>query len=101
MMDWRDEGEVLNASEVAWGRPDGGFMWAPDCAFRNGVYYFYFPHPSGSGTNWNYTWKVGVATGLKPGGPFTPLTNYMAGVGAFSMIDPAVFIDDDGQAYFY
>src|SRR5215470_15017375 len=28
MVNWRDEGEILNASQVAWGRKEGGFMWA-------------------------------------------------------------------------
>ncbi len=34
-------------------------MWAPDCAYKNGTYYFYFPHPSE--TNWDNSWKIGVA----------------------------------------
>jgi hypothetical protein len=102
MVNWRDEGEVLRASEIAWSGPPGGFMWAPDCAYANGKYYFYFPHPSDpSGTNWNYTWKIGVATSLSPCRDFTPLTNYIQGVGGFAMIDPDPFIDTDGQAYLF
>lgn len=102
MVNWRDEGEILRSSEVAWSGPPGGFMWAPDCAYKNGTYYFYYPHPSDpSSTNWNYTWKIGVATSIEPARGFTPLTNYIQGVGGFSMIDPAVFMDDDGQAYLY
>lgn len=98
MANWRDEGEILRASQIDWGRPQGGFMWAPDCAFKNGKYYFYFPHPSS--TRWNDTWKIGVATSSSPVSDFTP-QGYIQGVGGFSMIDPAVFIDDDGQAYLY
>jgi len=64
MVNWKDEGQILEASQVPWGTPDGNFMWAPDCAYRNGTYYFYFPHPSGS--PWNSTWKIGVATSTKP-----------------------------------
>lgn len=102
MVNWRDEGEVLRASEIAWSGPPGGFMWAPDCAYANGKYYMYFPHPSNpSGTNWNYTWKIGAATSLSPCRDFTPLTNYIEGVGGFSMIDPDPFIDSDGQAYLF
>jgi Glycosyl hydrolases family 43 len=102
MVHWRDEGEILRASQVPWSGPPGGFMWAPDCAYANGKYYFYFPHPSDpSGTNWNYTWRIGVAVGLSPGRDFTPLTNYIRGVGGFSMIDPDVFIDTDAQAYLF
>lgn len=98
MVNWRDEGEILRASQVSWGRPEGGFMWAPDCAYRNGTYYFYFPHPSGS--DWNKTWKVGVATSKKPASDFQP-GGFIEGVGGFSMIDPCVFTDTDGTAYFY
>jgi hypothetical protein len=98
MVTWRDEGEILRASQVSWGRPEGGFMWAPDCAYKDGTYYFYFPHPSGS--DWNKTWKVGVATSTKPASGFTP-QGFISGLGGFAMIDPAVFMDADGQAYIY
>jgi len=98
MVFWRDEGEILRACQVSWGRQEGGFMWAPDCAYRNGTYYFYFPHPSGS--DWNKTWKVGVATSTKPASDFKP-GGFIEGVGGFSMIDPCAFTDTDGTAYFY
>ena len=32
MVNWTDHGENLNSSQVPWGRKEGGFMWAPDCA---------------------------------------------------------------------
>ncbi|MGC9942283.1 MAG: family 43 glycosylhydrolase [Verrucomicrobiota bacterium] len=102
MVNWRDEGEILRSSEIVWSQPPGGFMWAPDCAYANGKYYFYFPHPSDPGeTGWNRTWKIGIATSLSPCRDFTPLTNYIQGVGGFSMIDPDVFVDTDGQAYLF
>ncbi len=96
MVTWVDHGEILRSSQVEWGRPEGGFMWAPDCAYKNGTYYFYFPHPSG--TEWNKTWKIGVATSKHPAKDFI-VQGYIKGLE--SMIDPCVFIDDDGQAYFY
>ena len=99
MKDWVDHGEFLHSRDVEWGRPEGGFMWAPDCACKNGKYYFYFPHPSG--TDWNSTWKVGIAVSDSPTGGFK-VQGYLEGLGdAFSMIDPCVFIDDDGTPYFY
>ncbi|UZR97449.1 family 43 glycosylhydrolase [Chondrinema litorale] len=98
MVNWKDHGEILRATQVKWGRPEGGFMWAPDCAYKDGTYYFYFPHPSGS--DWNNTWKIGVATSKKPASDFKS-KGYIPGVGGFAMIDPSVFIDDDGQAYLY
>ena len=95
---WKDHGEILRANQVPWGRPEGGFMWAPDCAFKNGTYYFYFPHPSGS--DWNKTWKIGVAISKEPASGFKS-QGYIEGLGGFSMIDPCVFVDDDGQAYIF
>jgi arabinoxylan arabinofuranohydrolase len=96
MVNWTDHGEILRASQVPWGRAEGGFMWAPDCAFKNGTYYFYFPHPSG--TEWNTTWKIGIATSTSPASGFT-VQGFIPGLE--SLIDPCVFVDDDGQAYFY
>ncbi|WP_232517159.1 family 43 glycosylhydrolase [Chitinophaga sp. MD30] len=96
MVHWTDHGEILRASQVPWGRPEGGFMWAPDCAYKNGKYYFYFPHPSG--TDWGSTWKIGVATSTNPASGFT-VQGYIPNLEPF--IDPTVFVDDDGQAYFY
>ncbi|KRE55924.1 family 43 glycosylhydrolase [Paenibacillus sp. Soil750] len=98
MVNWVDEGEILRSDDVSWGRPEGGFMWAPDCAFKNGTYYFYYPHPSGS--NWNDSWKMGVATSQHPGSGFTD-QGYIVGLGGFAMIDPCVLVDDDGRAYMY
>lgn len=39
MVNWTDHGEILNSSQVSWGRKEGGFMWAPDCAYKDGTYY--------------------------------------------------------------
>jgi hypothetical protein len=96
MVTWIDHGEILNASQVPWGREDGGYMWAPDCAYRNGTYYYYFPHPSGA--DYRSTWKIGVATSTSPTSGFKE-QGYIKGLK--SLIDPCVFIDDDGQAYLY
>ncbi len=96
MVTWTDHGEILSSKDVAWGRKEGGFMWAPDCAFKDGTYYFYFPHPSD--TEWNTSWKIGVATSQSPASGFKS-QGYIQGLEP--MIDPCVFVDDDGQAYFY
>lgn len=98
VVNWRDEGEILRANEVPWGRPEGGFMWAPDCAYKNGIYYFYYPHPSE--TRWNDTWKIGVAVSEKPAEGFRDI-GYIQGLGGFAVIDPCVFMDDDGRSYMY
>lgn len=98
MVNWRDEGEILNSGQVSWGRKEGGFMWAPDCAYRDGTYYYYFPHPSGS--DWNTTWKIGIATSKKPASDYKS-AGYIEGIGGRAMIDPCVFVDTDGKAYIY
>lgn len=96
MVNWVDHGEILRSSQVFWGRPEGGFMWAPDCVYKDGTYYFYFPHPSES--NWNNSWKIGVATSKYPAKGFV-VQGYVQGMEPH--IDPNVFIDDDGQVYIY
>ena len=96
MVNWTDHGEILNSSQVPWGRKEGGFMWAPDCAYKNGTYYFYFPHPSE--TNWDNSWKIGVATSCRPAEGFE-VKGYIEGMDP--LIDPCVFVDDNGQAYIY
>ena len=96
MIHWTDHGEILRASDVPWGRKEGGFMWAPDCAYRNGRYYYYFPHPSGTHTG--STWKIGIAISDKPAEGFK-VQGYIKGM--TSHIDPCVFVDDDGKAYIY
>ncbi|MDO4971459.1 MAG: family 43 glycosylhydrolase [Bacteroidales bacterium] len=103
MVNWKDHGEIVNADMVKWGRPEGGFMWAPDAAYKNGKYYFYFPHPSES--NVAPSWKVGVAVSDYPDRDFKVLDEPMKApngyVGGWDMIDPTLFIDDDGQPYLY
>src|SRR5678810_603449 len=37
MVHWKDHGEILRATQVPWSTPDGNFMWAPDCAYKNGM----------------------------------------------------------------
>jgi alpha-D-xyloside xylohydrolase len=102
MVNWTDHGEILRASQVPWSKPlsnDAKFMWAPDCAYKNGKYYFYFPHPSQD--PWNSNWKIGVAVSDKPASGFKVLEHHLLGLPERGHIDPCVFVDDDGQAYFY
>ena len=105
MVTWKDEGEILSSDDVSWGRPEGGFMWAPDAAYRNGTYYFYFPHPTGSGDAWNSTWRIGIAKSSKPASDFTCAADgYVKkkdGSPYVTGIDPCIFKDDDGQYYLY
>jgi len=85
-----DHGQILHVDEVPWAARQ---MWAPDAAFKYDTYYFYFPAKDPDDI-----FRIGVATSKSPAGPFTPQPDPIQG--SFS-IDPAVFVDDDGQAYIY
>ena len=102
MVNWVDHGEILRADQVPWAEPlrnDAKFMWAPDCAFKNGKYYFYFPKPSKD--PWGSNWKIGVAVSDKPASDFKVLEHPVLGLPEKGEIDPCVFVDTDGKVYFY
>lgn len=65
-------------------------LFAPDCQYKNGTYFMYYCQPS----------KIaeGVATSKSPLGPF--VNGKAIDTKGISEIDPCVFLDDDGQAYY-
>lgn len=85
-----DHGVALKAEDVPWVSKQ---LWAPDAAFKDGKYYLYFPARDKQGI-----FRIGVAVSDRPEGPFTPEPEPIKG--SYS-IDPATFIDDDGEAYMY
>jgi hypothetical protein len=85
-----DHGIALKADDVPW---VGKQLWAPDAAHKNGKYYLYFPARDKEGV-----FRCGVAESDSPEGPFKPDPEPIEG--SYS-IDPASFVDDDGQAYLY
>ncbi|XXH02186.1 hypothetical protein Hte_008554 [Hypoxylon texense] len=87
-----DHGVVLSAEQVPWVSRQ---LWAPDAAYRKGKYYLYFP-----ARDTESVFRIGVATGDSPAGPFVPEPEPIPG--SFS-IDPASFVDDDEDesAYLY
>lgn len=85
-----DHGIALALEEIPWA---GKQLWAPDAAYKDGTYYFYFPAKDAQGI-----FRIGVATGASPAGPFRAEPEPIAG--SYS-IDPCCFVDDDGQAYLY
>ncbi len=62
-------------------------LFAPDCIYKDGKYYLYFCMADDS---------EGVAVSDKPEGPFANPVQLLCGG-----IDPAIFIDEDGQAYYF
>jgi len=85
-----DHGIALKAEDIPW---VGKQLWAPDAAEKNGKFYLYFPARDKEGV-----FRVGVAESDKPEGPFKPDPEPIPG--SYS-IDPASFVDEDGQAYLY
>ncbi|WP_338762704.1 family 43 glycosylhydrolase [Massilia sp. METH4] len=97
MKTWTDTGIPLDVTVFKWARADAK-AWAPEAVQRNGRYYFYAPVGGD---------KIGVAISDRPDGGFadargTPLVDKARDANAGDEpIDPAVFVDKDGQAYLY
>ena len=87
LIHWTDHGVAFSIADSTWAK-DCGVLYAPDCAYRNGWYYLYYCVPDG---------RCGVAKSKSPTGPFEDVGQIEGVLG----IDPAVLIDDDGQAYLY
>ncbi|TWI67703.1 glycosyl hydrolase family 43 [Pseudoduganella lurida] len=102
MKSWQDHGSPLNVQAFRWAKKDA---WASDITKRNGKYYMYvtLAHNTVPGK------AIGIAVSDSPTGPFRDalgkalITNDMTKETNISWddIDPAVFVDDDGQAWLY
>ncbi|MGV7207413.1 family 43 glycosylhydrolase [Oxalobacteraceae bacterium A2-2] len=97
MKTWTDAGIPLDVTVFKWAKPDAK-AWAPEAAYRNGKYYFYAPVGGD---------KIGVAVSSRPDGGFADaradaLVDKARDANAGDEpIDPAVFVDRQGQAYMY
>ncbi|KAK4446523.1 Arabinoxylan arabinofuranohydrolase [Podospora aff. communis PSN243] len=92
MVNWQHHGSPMNLGVFKWADANA---WAGHVVPRNGKFYWYVPIRNRA-TN---RMAIGVAVGDSPTGPFRDaLGKPLAENGE---IDPAVFIDDDGQAYLY
>ena len=96
LQNWTDHGVALSLKDVQWATK---YAWAPDCNCKNGKYYFYYP------TDQDF---IGVAVGNSPTGPFAdplgkPLIDRQTPgvVNNRDLIDPCIFIDDDGLPYLF
>ena len=89
---WQDHGSIFRVKDFAWATH---WAWAPDCVQANGKYYLFLPVDRT---------KIGVAVGDRPEGPFKDaignalLDNAVLQDAGPEPIDPAVLLDDDGQA---
>jgi hypothetical protein len=85
-----DHGVALKMEDIPWVSKQ---LWAPDAATKNGKFYLYFPARDKEGI-----FRIGVAVSDVPEGPFKPEPEPIRGS---YTIDPATFVDDDGEAYLY
>lgn len=102
MVNWTEHPVPLRAKDFSWAKGDA---WASHVVHRNGKFYWYatVEHNTIPGK------AIGVAVADRPTGPFKDalgnalVTNDMTTDTKISWddIDPAVFIDDDGQAYLF
>jgi beta-xylosidase len=93
LVHWENRGVILDLPrDVSWADVRA---WAPAIAEKHGTYYFYY----------SANQSIGVAVGPSPTGPFVdPLGKPLVDRGAYAhtqIIDPMVFIDEDGAAYLY
>ncbi|MBN2063859.1 MAG: family 43 glycosylhydrolase [Sedimentisphaerales bacterium] len=92
LIHWQNHGVILQlGKDITWTDKNA---WAPAIATANGKYYFYFSAFS----------NIGVVVSDSPYGPFTdPLGKPLVARGSYNcqVIDPMVFVDDDGSAYLY
>ncbi|MFC6018342.1 family 43 glycosylhydrolase [Plantactinospora solaniradicis] len=95
LVSWTDHGAPFSVQGFSWATQ---YAWAPSAVQRNGYYYLYLPVDRT---------KIGVARSTSPTGGFSdPRGNPLIERGRDANtgnepIDPAAFVDDNGQAYLY
>jgi beta-xylosidase len=106
MVNWTNHGLCLTTKDFTWA------AWAANaahCIERNGKFYWYISTIHKANEDSKGGVAIGVAVADSPTGPFVDaigkalITNDMTTDMAHSWddLDPAVFIDDDGQAYLF
>jgi len=92
MLDWTLHRDVFASKGENDQVPySDSLLYAPDCLYRDGTYYLYYTLASPEQTE-------GVAISDSPSGPFVDGRDI--DLHGINQIDPAVFIDDDGTAYY-
>ncbi len=102
LIKWTDHGACLSVNDLSWA---DNYAWAPDCAYKNGKYYFCFPVGNGfkdrknpeKSTKWM---GIGIAVSDSPTGPFVDHIGTSLWTEPYAN-DPCLFIDDDGTPYLY
>lgn len=103
MTTWTHEGSPLGHDSFSWA---WGAAFAGHCVERDGKFYWYVPMLGNQNQGAGPYFSIGVAVSDNPTGPFVdaigaPLLRDSQTPDVRFDIDPAVFVDDDGQAYMY
>jgi hypothetical protein len=92
MVNWTDHGSPMSLATFSWADANA---WAGHTIFRNGRFYWYVPIRNRA----TGRMAIGVGVSESPTGPFTDALGRPLLENA--EIDPAAFIDDNGQAYLF
>jgi len=103
MVSWKEHGPIMRADDFEWAT---GNAWASHMVKKDGRYWFY---TTVRHDDTRPGFAVGVAVSDSPTGPFTDargsalITNDMTAQtpNDWDDIDPAVFIEDNGDAYLF
>ncbi|MCE4556524.1 glycoside hydrolase family 43 protein [Pelomonas cellulosilytica] len=91
MVNWTDHGARLSLQDFRWAKKHA---WAGHTIERDGQFFWYVPVEQASGGM-----AIGVAVGPTPLGPFKDALGKPLVFDRQGDIDPAAFLDNDGQAY--
>lgn len=92
MLNWQLVENIFTSKGEGDGVPyNETVLFAPSAAYKDGIYYMYYCQP-------DREFAEGVATSASPTGPFTG--GVPIDLKGYNQIDPDVFIDDDGTAYY-
>lgn len=97
--EWTKHASIITTETIRWAKDN---FWAPASVSRNEKYYLYFS-ANGLRTS-NEAAGIGVAVADSPGSPYEDAMGRRlidTVINNANPMDPDVFIDDDGQVYFY
>jgi len=106
LVNWKQAGQVYfynnkNGWSNANAKWDGAY-WAPEVYEVKGKFYlFYSAQWNVNPANEEENFRIGVAVGDKPTGPFIDLHNYPLFDPGYPTIDANVFFDTNGKIYLY
>ncbi|MFI6699097.1 family 43 glycosylhydrolase [Streptomyces sp. NPDC050509] len=97
LVNWTHVGDVFGPdNHPRWRDFESTYYWAPDIRYINGRYYLYY---SVAGNDDN---TIALATADHPAGPWKDIGRPVLPYGKqVNQIDPAVFVDTDGEKYLY